>query len=74
MRLLIAAFLVVIAPVIALAQQPQPGPAGAAAALKMFQTSADVAASSNGRKRSRRSHSVTLLFSCRLVHGQYEYR
>jgi mannose-6-phosphate isomerase-like protein (cupin superfamily) len=44
MRLLIAASLVVIAPVIALAQQAQPGPAGAAAALKMFQTSADVAA------------------------------
>jgi mannose-6-phosphate isomerase-like protein (cupin superfamily) len=44
MRLLIAASLVVIAPVVVLAQQPQPGPAGAAAALKMFQTSADIAA------------------------------
>src|SRR6476620_4786680 len=44
MRLLIADSLVVIAPVVVLAQQPQPGPAGAAAALKMFQTSADVAA------------------------------
>ena len=45
MRLLIAASLIVLVPVIALAQQPQPAaPAGAAAALKMFQTSADVAA------------------------------
>jgi mannose-6-phosphate isomerase-like protein (cupin superfamily) len=45
MRLLTAATFIVLAPVIALAQQPQPAaPAGAAAALKMFQTSADVAA------------------------------
>ena len=45
MRLLTAASLIVLVPVLALAQQPQPAPpAGAAAALKMFQTSADVAA------------------------------
>ena len=44
MRLLTAASLIVLAPVIALAQQPPAPPAGAAAALKVFQTSADVAA------------------------------
>ena len=41
MRLLIAASLVVLVPVVAFGQQP---PAGAATALKSFQTSADVAA------------------------------
>jgi len=45
MRLLIAAALIVFAPVLTFAQQPpSAAPAGAAAALKMFQTSADVAA------------------------------
>jgi len=45
MRLLIAAALIVFAPVLAFAQQPpSAAPAGAAAALKMFQTSADIAA------------------------------
>jgi mannose-6-phosphate isomerase-like protein (cupin superfamily) len=45
MRLFLAASLIALVPVTALAQQPQAsGPAGAAAALKMFQTSADVAA------------------------------
>jgi mannose-6-phosphate isomerase-like protein (cupin superfamily) len=45
MRLLTAASLLVLAPVLAFAQQPQPAaPAGAAAALKMFQTSPDVTA------------------------------
>jgi mannose-6-phosphate isomerase-like protein (cupin superfamily) len=44
MRLLLA-FVIALVPVTLLAQQPQPGgAAGAAAALKMFQTSADVAA------------------------------
>jgi mannose-6-phosphate isomerase-like protein (cupin superfamily) len=44
MRLLIAASLIVLAPLVTLAQQPPAAPAGAAAALKMFQTSADVEA------------------------------
>lgn len=45
MRLLTAASLIVLVPVLVFAQQPQPAaPSGAAAALKMFQTSADVAA------------------------------
>jgi mannose-6-phosphate isomerase-like protein (cupin superfamily) len=45
MRLLVAASLIALVPMTVLAQQPQaPSPTGAAAALKMFQTSADVAA------------------------------
>jgi mannose-6-phosphate isomerase-like protein (cupin superfamily) len=45
MRVLIAASLIALVPMVASAQPPQnASPAGAAAALKMFQTSADVAA------------------------------
>lgn len=45
MRLLATTFLVLLVPLIVLAQQPRAGaPAAPAAALKMFQTSADVAA------------------------------
>jgi mannose-6-phosphate isomerase-like protein (cupin superfamily) len=45
MRLLTAASLIVLVPVLAFAQQPpSAAPAGAAAALKMFQTSSDVTA------------------------------